>query len=223
MTPHLTEQERQGMADGSLPPGKRNEVTAHLATCAACNADVVRLGALLSRVQAAPVITTAPDDLWPVIRSRIERGKIVELPGAAPSSPPGASARRPNRARWIVPAASAAAIALVVLANRRTHDRSAAPAATPSDNASTMRSVADSSAQYQQQVTDLLNDLELRRAMLRPATAATIDHELQVVDKAIAELKDALVSDPNNPALRQLLATAYRQKLDILKRVGNAS
>jgi len=39
---------------------------------------------------------------------------------------------------------------------------------------------------------------------------------------AIAELKDAIVRDPNNPALRQLLATSYRQKVELLKR-ANAS
>ena len=40
--------------------------------------------------------------------------------------------------------------------------------------------------------------------------------------KAIAELKDAIAHDPNNPSLRRLLALSYRQKVDVLKRVGNA-
>jgi anti-sigma factor RsiW len=223
MITHLTEDERQGAAEGTLPAEKRNEVVAHLAACAACNADVVRLGAFLSHVHAAPVTAETPDDLWPAIRSRIERGKIVELPGAAPSSPPLGGARGPARTRWIIPLVSAAAIVLVVLSTRRSRQDTAVPDATRVDSESLMRNATDSSAQYQQQVTDLLNDLELRRSLLRPTTAAAIDHELQVVDKAIGELKDALARDPNNPALRQLLASTYRQKLDILKRVGNAS
>jgi len=40
------------------------------------------------------------------------------------------------------------------------------------------------------------------------------------VDVAIAELKDAIARDPNNPALRQLLATSYRQKVELLKRAS---
>jgi cytochrome c-type biogenesis protein CcmH/NrfG len=69
----------------------------------------------------------------------------------------------------------------------------------------------------------LLNQLELRRSMLRPEAVVAIDHDLRVVDSAIAELKEAIAHDPNNPALRRLLASSYRQKVDVLKRVGNAS
>jgi len=58
---------------------------------------------------------------------------------------------------------------------------------------------------------------------LRPDAAKALDHDLRVVDVAIAELKDAVARDPNNPALRRLLATSYRQKVDLLKRIANAS
>src|SRR5205823_196499 len=64
---------------------------------------------------------------------------------------------------------------------------------------------------------------ELQRALLRPETRASLDRDLRTVDVAIAELKDAVARDPNNPALRRLLASSYRQKIDLLKRVGNAS
>jgi len=50
-----------------------------------------------------------------------------------------------------------------------------------------------------------------------------LDRDLKVVDVAIAELKDAVARDPANPALRQLLAASYRQKVDLLKRASNAS
>ena len=59
--------------------------------------------------------------------------------------------------------------------------------------------------------------------MLRPETAEALARDLRVVDVAIAELKEAVARDPNNPALRRLLATSYRQKVDLLKRVSNAS
>ena len=59
--------------------------------------------------------------------------------------------------------------------------------------------------------------------MLRPEAAEALDRDLHVVDVAIAELKDAIARDPSNRALRQLLASSYRQKVDLLKRVANAS
>jgi hypothetical protein len=59
--------------------------------------------------------------------------------------------------------------------------------------------------------------------MMRPETAASIDRDLKVIDQAIDELKVAIASDPRNPALRQLLASSFKQKVELLKRAGNAS
>jgi thioredoxin-like negative regulator of GroEL len=83
--------------------------------------------------------------------------------------------------------------------------------------------VADSAHAYEEEAQTLLNQLELRRSMLRPEAVVAIDHDLRIVDSAIAELKEAIARDPTNPALRRLLASSYRQKVDVLKRVGNAS
>jgi len=96
---------------------------------------------------------------------------------------------------------------------------------TPLSNAADTTSlitVADSAHAYETEAQTLLNQLELRRSMLRPETVVAIDHDLRIVDSAIAELKEAIAHDPNNPALRRLLAASYRQKVDLLKRVGNA-
>jgi hypothetical protein len=57
---------------------------------------------------------------------------------------------------------------------------------------------------------------------MRPQTAASADHDLEVIDGAIAELKRAIERDPKNIALRALLAQSYKQKLDLLKRLENA-
>ena len=83
--------------------------------------------------------------------------------------------------------------------------------------------VSDSARAYEQQISELLEELELRRSMLRPQTAATIDHDLRLIDGAIAELQEALKRDPDNAALRQLLAASYRQKRDLLRSLDNAS
>jgi hypothetical protein len=68
----------------------------------------------------------------------------------------------------------------------------------------------------------LLDRLELTRSMLQPGAAAAIDKDLAVVDSAIAELQTAIAREPRNRELRRLLATSYREKIEVLERVSNA-
>lgn len=85
-----------------------------------------------------------------------------------------------------------------------------------------MLDVADSTRAYEAEAQELLNQLQLQRAMMPPRTSASVDHDLAVIDSAIAELREAIARDPNNPALRRLLASSYRQKVELLKRVNGA-
>jgi hypothetical protein len=215
---HLSEEERHGLADGSLPHDRRTDVEAHVEACAACADDVARLQALMTRLEQRPDLPHAElDALWPDIRSRIERDKVVPL-GA------GAVAQRfLSRARLAAIVAGVAA-ALVFAFTLGRESRSATDVSvSPGTSTTPIVSVADSSRIYQEEVESLLQELELRRSTMRPATAATVDRDLRIIDGAIEELTDALAHDPNNPALRQLLAASYRQKRDLLKQVDNAS
>jgi hypothetical protein len=97
--------------------------------------------------------------------------------------------------------------------------RRTVPPALP---AATVTNAADSTGFYEEQARILFNRLSLERALVRPEALASIDHDLHVVDSAIAELDAAVARDPANPVLRRLLASSYREKVDILKRVANA-
>jgi hypothetical protein len=160
------------------------------------------------------------DDLWPQIRARIEHSKVVPLDQVPNAKPPAAP--RHHFGVWLAAAAGIAATIVVVLAYR---GRPIAPPPadeTASANVSLI-AASDSAREYEDQARELLNDLELRRSMLRPETAKVFNHDLQEVDNAIAELEDAITHDPMNGMLRQLLASSYRQKVDLLKRLNNAS
>jgi anti-sigma factor RsiW len=217
---HLSEEERHGLADGSLPPERRAQVATHVAACADCAGDVAGLHALMARLEQLPDPPhTELGALWPDIRSRIERGKVVSLDRDA-------RARRPRPPAWGRPAAIVAGVAAALVLAFTLGRESRPPAddiATPGTGATPIVSVADSARVYQQEVEALLEELELRRSTMRPATAATVDRDLRIIDGAIDELTDALAHDPNNPALRQLLAASYRQKRDLLKQADNAS
>jgi thioredoxin-like negative regulator of GroEL len=88
---------------------------------------------------------------------------------------------------------------------------------------STLRFANDSIQSYREEADRLLDDLKLQRAQLAPETRAAIDDDLKTVDLAIAELQAAVARDPRNPTLRTMLASSYRQKVDVLKKISNAS
>lgn len=188
------------------------------------NDEAERLNELMRRVRTDAAAASPVEEMWPAIRSRIEAAKVEQL--APGDSPP----RR--RRRWLVPSMAVAAAAVFLIAltlvNRRRSgsagvcDPAVQGCAPEADSSSGFTFVADSTRDYEEESRALLNDLELRRSMLRPEAAVAIDRDLRVVDSAIAEVQNALKHDPNNPALRRLLASSYREKLSVLHRVGNA-
>jgi hypothetical protein len=211
---HLTEEERQGMAEGSRQP------TPHLETCAECAADVDRIRRLMKLVKdSKSPEADVPAELWPGIRSRIEQKKVVALGNANRESGIG------NRGRlWGIGGVVAAGLVAALWLGRG----EVAPLDSPnvaevSDSSIALVALVDSTHAYQEEAQQLLNHIELQRAMLRPEAKVALERDLKVIDVAIAELQDAIRNDPRNPALRRLLASSYRQKVDLLKRVSNAS
>jgi anti-sigma factor RsiW len=214
---HLTEDERQALADHTAPAERRVELDAHLAACAECSGDVARLREITMRYKATPREPGPMDELWPSIRRRIEQHKVVPLE----------TGPRPVK-RWIgtrhavALGAIAAGVVLTVVVLRPSH-RIVVDSTVVQSDTGALRLVTDSVRSYEDEARVLLNRLELQRAMMRPEAAASIDRDLKVIDQAIAELQTAIQNDPRNPALRRLLATSYRQKVELLKRASNAS
>jgi len=62
-------------------------------------------------------------------------------------------------------------------------------------------------------------DQELQR--LSPETRADVERNLAVIRQAIADIDQALLKEPDNELLQDLLAKAYREELAIMQRVGN--
>jgi anti-sigma factor RsiW len=107
-------------ADGMLPEPARSDVERHLAGCSGCTEDVVALREVpaLLRRRTAP----APDErFWARQRESIAR--------AVQAAPAPRAAARGGELRWLVPAAAAAALLLVVRLWRPTE--SVVPATAP--------------------------------------------------------------------------------------------
>ena len=214
MINHLTEEERQGVADGSLEPG------AHLRACAECSADVERIRRLMKRVDEAKAReSSSPGELeqaWGEIRARIEKDKVVVMPVRESRS---AGGREGRRSMWV----AGGLIAAGVMALWLTRGRPVRIDPNPADSGIVLVALADSANAYQEEAQALLNHFEVQRATLRPELAFAFERDLKAIDVAIAELQGAIKNDPANPALRRLLASSYRQKVDLLKRVSHAA
>jgi anti-sigma factor RsiW len=225
MTPtrHLTEDERQGIADGSLDSEQLRDAYEHLAACRACDTDVASLRILMTRIhhRAPPATdTSGVAELWPEILTRIERSKLVDLPSMQSPLRSRPAILRRRGIIGLLTAAMAAGLLVAALVVRR--PAISAPQAAAIDTGAAFINVVDSTRAYEAEANTLLNELEMQRALLRPSTGAAIDRDLQVIDRSIAELKAALTRDPANPALRRLLASTYRQKVELLQRANNA-
>ena len=85
MTPHLTEDQLNGYADGSLAASERDAVESHLAACVTCRAEADELRALLAAARELPRAIEPERDLWGGIEGRIRAGAGSREPGAGRS------------------------------------------------------------------------------------------------------------------------------------------
>lgn len=179
---------------GPIPAGEAEAFDQHLAGCAACREDRAAATAVAPAVAALPERIEPPRDLWPDVRRRI-----------------GRPLRRTPRWRTMGLAA-AAAIALVAGSSAVTlHFARGRP------GVATAPRIPAIEAGYASATADLLRALDAQRSHLSPATIATLERNLAVIDAAIAESRAALASDPGNRDLEALLLAGYRQKVALLQ------
>jgi hypothetical protein len=73
-------------------------------------------------------------------------------------------------------------------------------------------------AQYDAAVADLEQAVKAGRGRLDASTIAIVERNLQIIDQAINQAREALVTDPANSYLSSYLVEARRRKLDLLRR-----
>lgn len=72
--------------------------------------------------------------------------------------------------------------------------------------------------QFDAAISDLEQILREERDRLDPRTVMVIERNLNAIDDAIKQAREALDSDPANPYLNSHLADARRRKLELLRR-----
>jgi putative zinc finger protein len=217
--------------DDELQESERAAVEAHLKECAACTAVLNDLQRVVARAQAAATAARPPQtDLWHGVAGRIDR------------------IRQPRRVSFTISQLAAAAVLVAAVSGGlawqfapsvRTaeglRDQSTGPgqvaqaspagpgrdAALGDDVGVVTVSLADD--QYDAAVADLEKALKQGRGKLDASTIAVVEQNLQTIDQAIAQAREALATDPANTYLSSHLVEARRRKLDLLRRATELS
>jgi anti-sigma factor RsiW len=231
--------------DGELSDTERREMEQHLFACAECAAALEDLRNVVARASALEPLPPERD-LWPDIAQRI--GAVSPGRGSDVADRRGVvdlEARRAARRRRLsfsLPQLAAASLVLMLvsgsavwLLNRFGHETVPAPIAqaggrTPAAGGEAISPAGGApsgalpasftESQYDAAVGDLERALQQGRSRLDPETVRIIERNLQTIDRAISEARQALAADPASAYLNDYLARTMRKKLDLLRQAN---
>ena len=193
--------------DDELGAAERSALDEHLRSCARCREDLDDLRAVVAR--AAALVSVPPDrELWPGVASRIGAPNI-----ARPE-------RETRRFSFTLPQLIAAGLALMVLSGGMVWlarlggpqtDIPPLAADTP------VRPANFADGAYDDAIADLERMLEAGRSRVDKETLRVLEDNLQAIDRAIAQCREALAADPANAYLNTYLAQARGRKLELLR------
>lgn len=205
--------------DGTLTGDAAREVESHLAGCAACRERERELRQLLAHAAALPRSLAPARDLWPGIAERT----------SGPWLGWGARGFQPLAlAAAAVVVLGLAALVLTRLGPERVRTVTM-PAASPSattfvaGGSAADPVLAQAEREYEEAANALLEALQRHRGALPAEDLARVESNLQVIDRALAEVREALVKNPTDPQLNRMLVATHRKKVDVLRRVVRLS
>ena len=180
----------------------------------------------LTSLRELPQSIEPPHDLWPGIAAQ-----LGEIPAAADDTT--RARRRAVRLRWLAAAAMVACVATGVWIGRSLMPGTPGGAippvmvghlpSIPGVAPTALDAAYVSDPRYQQQRAALMRELQARLAALPPPSRAKVTASLESIEKAKADLEQALGHDPGNALLQELLINTYQDEMRVLTDVHEAS
>jgi len=235
-TEHPTFEVLGDLLDGNLDPTDSAVVSEHISGCASCAATYQTLTGLVSAAKGLPRSVLPPDDLWAELRQSLNKRKEIVLPSTGKIGNSGNGSTNSQRLpRRMIAVLAAAAVILIALSSGITAlvlrrgvgevaVRDSLPttlqAAGPRSAATFLAGFSQAENEFNRTIGELKQAVDTQRGQLSPETIRTVDRSLAVVDSAIAEARTALLADPNNQMLIDLLSASYQRKVDLLRRTS---
>lgn len=207
--------------DGALPAAAAAEVESHLAACPLCQQREQRLRQLLAHAAALPRAVAPERDLWPGIARRVERERSWSWASGGWSPVVLAAAATVAIGLAAVFWGGQGPAARVRTVQIPTPTPEARPAAGTAGLADPVLAAAE--RDYEAAANALLEALQQRRARLQPEDLASVEANLDVIDRALAEVRQALARSPESPELGRMLVSTHRKKVEVLSRVVKLS
>lgn len=231
--------------EGTLDANERSAVERHLAECPRCASLVNDLQAIALDARALPDLAPARD-LWPEIEARIQ-APVISLPSAAERASrrrrvswtiaaaaglvlATASTTFLATRQWLAPshpqqvAVAPTGTTTPAVPATVPDTRAAAAPPTTNDQRPTASNVSARKlpveATYDREIQRLNAIVRDRRSELDPKTVQVIQHNLAVIDAAIAESRAALAKDPRSRFLHDQLNKSLDQKVELLRTVA---
>jgi hypothetical protein len=214
MSTHLGETVMNDLADGVLAPAARDAAARHLAACEDCRTRLESLSELRAVLGSLRRDIDPPADLLDAIHAAMD---AAPGPGRADLVPRG------ERGWTLRPAILAVAAVLLMLATSFVTilvlrpDPVAVATEPPAERAVRLAAAHPLERSWQEAIVELQRELSAHDSALAPETRRVIEANLKIIDDALAEARAALLADPANAALAEVLRSGYERKLDVLR------
>ena len=173
----------------------------------------------LGAAAAALVLFTA-GVTWSVAVRAMRDGGSADVAAESPSAPAAPRPTAPDRAAPAVASvagAGPAAAATPSAPRRAVPDENVEPMARGTTPVTAVARVSETRRVYDREIAALARILEERRDVIDPVTAAILEHNLQIIDRAIADSREALRQDPASRFLGEQLDRALDKKLELMR------
>jgi anti-sigma factor RsiW len=207
--------------DGELSVTDREALESHLASCGQCRATLEDLRGVFARARSLDDRPPARD-LWSGIAKRI--GAATEAGTIQPITSTSTRRRAFFSRRWTfsMPQLAAAAVALIVLSGAVVGGWMRHAEGTPlvpplASPVMTVAAAEFGGAKYDAAVAELQQALDVNRNRLDTATVRVIRQNLAIIDRAIAQARQALAADPASVYLSDHLARTLKRKIELLR------
>ena len=199
--------------DGDLTEAEHLAMEAHVEGCRECAETLAGLRRIVMRARSLEDRPPAPE-LWSGIAERI--GASARIAAAPPR----------RRIAFSVPQLLAAGIALAVLSGGSVWllqpsplTIAGPPVVVPGDPPVTQVGVGTVKG-YDAAVDDLERVLAQGRGKLDSATVRILEQNLAIIDRALAQARQAVAADSANLYLNSHLAETMRRKIDLLRQAA---